>query len=320
MHLAVRAEEEEVVVRVFVSLFVHIPVRGRTWWVLYSEETWGDWVLRGGRRAADDRLSRADDLLPPPLCFSAAPAPHRDTMCQHALCGGAVKGHLQLLTQVILPGSEAATTPAWWPLRCLQSRIGDERWKCSGVCRLGPSAHGHCWCRGGPGLCWSSWGQSQVDYWTISWLFQDLISWIKCGVTHTHTLAKWTDHPSGCSCNVCDRTWIMTSALSWLLITLGLKEELWGDRPSEHGKKSQCCCWTSLKSPQLLLFLDDTGDFGECAGGYFLPFSLSHTQPPVHNLSHSPTLILSFHYKAVVNVPRPHYWWQMVKAEWKLPK
>lgn len=58
MHLAVRAEEEEVVVRVFVSLFVHIPVRGRTWWVLYSEETWGDWVLRGGRRAADDRLCR----------------------------------------------------------------------------------------------------------------------------------------------------------------------------------------------------------------------------------------------------------------------
>lgn len=149
MHLAVRAEEEEVVVWVFVGLFVHIPVRGRTWWVLYSEETWGDWVLQGGPRAADDRLSRADDLLPPPLCFSAAPAPHRDTMCQHALCGGAVKGHLQLLTQVILPGSEAATTPAWWPLRCLQSRIGQERWKCSGVCRLGPSAHGHRWCRGG---------------------------------------------------------------------------------------------------------------------------------------------------------------------------
>lgn len=30
MQLAVQAEEEEVVVRVFVSLFVHIPVRGRT--------------------------------------------------------------------------------------------------------------------------------------------------------------------------------------------------------------------------------------------------------------------------------------------------
>lgn len=268
------------------------------------EETWGEWVLQGGRRAADDRLSRADDLLPPPLCFSAAPAPHCDTMCQHALCGGAVKGHLQLLTQVILPGSEAATTPAWWPLRCLQSRIGHERWKWSGVCRLGPSAHG--WCRAGPGLCWSS-----VSGWLLNYKLtisgSHLMNQIQC---NTHTLTKWTDHPSGCSCNICDRTWIMTSALSWLLITLGLKEELWGDRPAEHGKKSQCCCCTSLKSPQLFLFLDDTGDFGasECAGGYFLPFSLSHTQSPVHNLSHSPTLILSFHYKDLVNVPRPHYW------------
>lgn len=157
MHL--QAEEEEVVVRVFVSLFVHIPVSVCG----HVEETWGEWVLRGGRRAADDGLSRADDLLPPPLCFSAAPAPHRDTMCQHALYGRAVKGHLQLLTQVILIGSEAATTSAWWPLRCLQSRIGHERWKCSGVCRLGPSAHGHCWCRGGQ-VC----AELQADYFRIS--------------------------------------------------------------------------------------------------------------------------------------------------------
>lgn len=46
-----------------------------------------------------------------------------------------------------------------------------------------------------------------------------------------------------------------------------------------------------------------------------LSFPSSHAHPPP-----SPGTILSLHCKALVNVPRPLYWWQMVRAGWKLPE
>lgn len=76
-------------------------------------------------------LSCVHDLLKPSLCFCAVPVPHCDTICQYTLYGGAVKGHKQLLAQIVLPESSQEVKS----LLCLfgyllgysQSRIGQQR-------------------------------------------------------------------------------------------------------------------------------------------------------------------------------------------------
>lgn len=73
----------------------------------------------------------------------------------------------------------------------------------------------------------------------------------------------------------------MTSVLSWLLITLGLKRGSMERLPTynrEHGKRPGCYCLISLESPELFMLLKITpqtvsrGILGTCenAGGFML--------------------------------------------------
>lgn len=50
---------------------------------------------------------------PSPLCVGAAPGPYHDTECQHALCGGVLKGHQQLLV-VVPEHSQDVTLPLYY--------------------------------------------------------------------------------------------------------------------------------------------------------------------------------------------------------------
>lgn len=82
----------------------------------------------GGKQVLQAPLSCVHDLLKPSLCFCAVPVPHCDTICQYTLCGGPVKGHKQLLAQIVLPESsqEVAAVPFWLSAGD-RSRIGQQR-------------------------------------------------------------------------------------------------------------------------------------------------------------------------------------------------
>ena len=84
-------------------------MNARVWAVLCdllrSGEAAGDvYVLQGGEGAASDPLGGVNHSLEfLPVCLSALWKPHWDAERQNTLDGGALEGHQQLLSHVVLP-------------------------------------------------------------------------------------------------------------------------------------------------------------------------------------------------------------------------